>query len=156
MQSLAMPDAPWPLTYKYPVYRTREDVAKVSDADLQLLKRQGYAGDPVSAVLVAEYYTMLAPPDRDVAREWRRIAAENGDFTAAVTHAKSLELRGGEEHCLRAKFWLEQAASRLEKLPQPSDVKKVDPARVVGLHTLRDHWQQCLDGHASAYVGTTN
>jgi hypothetical protein len=154
-EASAIPNAPWPLTHKYPEYRIAEDAAKISDADLQLLIRQGYGGDPVSAVLLAEHYAKSDPPDRDAAQKWRRIAAENGDFTAAITHALSLELKGGEENCLRAKFWLENAVVRLEELPRPKNGKKEDSARVVGLYSLRDNWQKCLDGNASAYIGTS-
>jgi hypothetical protein len=118
--------------------------------------RQGYGGDPLSAVLVAEYFAWQRPPDKRADEKWRLIAAENGDLTAAVSYAKSLELIGGEEHCLRAKFWLERAALQLQRMPRSPNVKEVDPARAVGLLTLRDHWQQCLDGKASGYIGVTD
>jgi len=152
-QAMSIPNAPWPVTYVNQEQRTLEGLTAVSESNLQLLKRQGYAGDPVSAVLVAELYERSEPFDKDAVQNWRRIAAENGDTPSCVAHAFSLQQMGGEENCLRAKFWLEKAALGQAKLPRPNNDKTSDPAKEVGLYALRDHWQQCLDGHAAGYLG---
>jgi len=148
----SVPGAPWPTEYSVPTMKVWDDVTRLSPDDIRQLMRQAYAGDPRSAVIVAEFTKRSESLGKD-AEAWRHIAAENGDVPSMIDIAWNEQLAGGEQHCLRAKFWLERAAVGQAKLPVSPELKNPSPAEEVGLYGLRDNWDKCLAGHAAAYLG---
>jgi hypothetical protein len=149
-----IPNAPWPVDSDIPVMKTWDEVAALPEDVVHRLMRQGYAGDPKSAVVVAEFQVHLKPPDKDAELKWRQIAAENGDVASMTDVAWSEQLMGGEDRCLRAKFWLMRAAEKLSQTDEYRKDKNSTPYQDVGLFVLRDKWQECVSGNAATYLGT--
>jgi hypothetical protein len=153
LSEFAVPDAPWPQAYDVPALRDWEQVTQLGEDTVQRLKLQAYAGDPKSAVILAEFSRRSDSRSSEEEARWRRIAAESGDVPSMIDIAWAEQLAGGEERCLRAKFWLERAAIGQSKLPVSSELRNPSPAEEVGLYGLRDNWTKCLEGNAAAYLG---
>jgi hypothetical protein len=150
---IKVPDAPWPAVIETPNLSSWGDAAALDSKTIEKLMEQGNAGDARSAVIVAAYFANSKSPNRSEADKWTLIAAENGDAPSAVEVAWSLQSQGGKESCLRAKFWLEKAALTQEALPSASGKNELSVEEELGLVTLRDNWQACLDGHGATYLG---
>jgi hypothetical protein len=134
---------PWP-TAKVPV----EDDApghplSLADGKRRALERQALAGDEGSALKLFRYYARLSPPDLAGRDRWLEVAAENGDVSAMGMRAGVLAQAGGEDNCLRAKFWEERA---LRAGVATDGYVETPLANLVG---LAETWQQCVDRGAA-------
>jgi len=112
---------------------------QVTTDDLHRLEQQAYGGDPLSANLLMQYYAQPATSQAAQVLKWRQIAAENGDSMAAGLVASDLSRKGGEERCLRAKFWEERALRiNLERSGE------VSPTNISNLEVLASDWDKCV------------
>jgi hypothetical protein len=131
---------PWPTNITMPGVDIQKRVVPQLDAgDIPALEKQGYAGDPESARLLAQYYREQGVDRAIDAHNWLTIAAENGSIQAAGILAGEFESWGGEDSCLRAKFWHERAL-RLHWAASG----EVSATHLANLQGLADTWSGCV------------
>ena len=122
----------------------RPAASQLSRGQVEGLKRQALSGDPESAILLRRYFAELSPMNRAEVDRWTQVAAENGSSVGASILAASLGDLGGEENCLRKKFWLERAIQL-----NPNDAALVTTA-TINLSVLAENWDGCVARGKSA------
>ena len=131
---------PWPTTAQIPRWDSSRPLSdQVSAAELEKLKRQAWGGDADSGYLVMLYFEGLPHPSSQDIDTWVQIAAENGSGAAASILAANLMNLGGEQNCLRAKFWFERAADLEGGNRSAATTIKQD------LGDLAEHWAGCIE-----------
>ena len=80
--------------------------------ELSMLKNDAMAGSGLAARRLASWYAKL-PDSQNTYEYWTHIAAENGSaigqYNAALIY---ISKEGGQHSQVRARFWLEKAASQ--------------------------------------------
>jgi hypothetical protein len=133
-----IPSPPWP-TAKVPVEdNSRGKPLQLDEAARHVLARQALAGDEGSAFKLSLYYALMSPPDLVERQRWLTIAAENGNLYAMGSLASLLEKSGGDQNCLRAKYWQERAL-RVE-MAAHGDAQ----TQFANLLGLAQTWQRCV------------
>jgi hypothetical protein len=136
---------PWPTKVAIPQWNSSRRVSdQLSTAQVAQLKRQAWGGDPASAYLLHLYYVDLPSASREDSVTWLHIAAENGHGVAASNLASYFQRLGGEQNCLRAKFWYERAIERLADNPGAATAIKN-----MNLAELAESWEGCLERGAA-------
>lgn len=136
----AIPNPPWPSEFSIPETRIDKPMRQqLSAKDITHLEKQAYVGDAHSARLIMQYYADPAASPSQEFIKWRKIAAENGDSQAAGLLSLDFERLGGEENCLRAKFWQERAL----QLGQAA-TDEVATTHLSNLLALAQTWNECL------------
>ena len=139
---------PWPIRMEIPHWdSTRPLSGQLGPSQLAQLKRQGWGGDASSAYLMMLYFEDLAPGGSKDVDTWVQIAAENGSGPAASVLASRLVSLGGEQNCLRAKFWFEKAALLVSDNPDAVATIKLNLADLAG------NWAGCLERGRTAVSG---
>ena len=135
-----LPSSPWPKAYVLPTILPGPLSKQLGEADVSRLTIQAYAGDPASAWLLRQYYASFTPTPSETVSDWELLAAENGDKSGASFYAARLEALGGEQNCLRAKFWYERAFAYSMSSGAAEDV-----SIRANLESLAQNWQMCLN-----------
>ena len=142
---------PWPTTMDIPRWDSKRPLSsQLNPTQLAQLRRQGWGGDADSAYLMMQYSEDLSPAGSKDVDTWVRIAAENGSGPAASLLASRLVNLGGEQNCLRGKFWFEKAAALLHENSTAVATIKLNLADLAG------NWVGCVargDAGGSAASG---
>jgi TPR repeat protein len=131
---------PWPTMSDSPKRDPNRPLSwQLSATQLNQLRRQAWGGDPQSALLLMQYFEDASSSSGHEVEVWRQTAAENGSGVAAAMLASSLMGLGGEQNCLRAKFWFERAAQLDAHNPAAVTTTKAN------LEVLGEGWEGCLE-----------
>ncbi len=131
---------PWPTKMEIPPRDPNRPIsAQLNAREVAQLQRQGWGGDPESALLLRQYFGETSSAVNEI-EKWERISAENGSSVGAALLASRLTELGGEQNCLRAKFWLERAASEFSASNPPAGVEVN-----IELEVLAEKWAQCVE-----------
>jgi hypothetical protein len=131
---------PWPTQAEIPKRDPNRPLSEqLNAAQLIQLRRQAWGGDQQSALLLMQYFADVSPSDVREVELWRQTAAENGSGVAAAMLASHLMDLGGEQNCLRSKFWFERAVRLDADNPTAVTTTKIN------LEVLNDRWEGCLE-----------